>query len=221
MSATVVSVRGRGTAARPPLATARNRALRPHGPALERICSGVEFPMRPPASTRRKNDAPTTFPAVLGLGPCHPTLGHPSPHRFSDGRMSARSESAASATPRPNRRTAWPVGEQSKLLRSLRDGLGLDSVDDLQYKALTEFRAECLTRGLVESYDSIQQFREKFARQLSQKVIDPRSEAKWEGALRRLRELELIEPLGFKGQVFRVTDKGYESADRLRSGIGA
>jgi len=135
--------------------------------------------------------------------------------------MSARSESAASATPRPNRRTAWPVGEQSKLLRSLRDGLGLDSVDDLQYKALTEFRAECSTRGLVESYDSIQQFREKFARQLSQKVIDPRSEAKWEGALRRLRELELIEPLGFKGQVFRVTDKGYESADRLRSGIGA
>jgi hypothetical protein len=46
-----------------------------------------------------------------------------------------------------------------------------DSVDDKQYKALTAFKRECYNRGLVESYDSVAEFRDKFARQLAQTMI--------------------------------------------------
>jgi hypothetical protein len=47
----------------------------------------------------------------------------------------------------------------------------LDSVDDKQYKILQEFRRECEQRGLIEIYESIAEFRDKFARQLAQTVI--------------------------------------------------
>ncbi|MFH7321441.1 DUF4062 domain-containing protein [Desulfurivibrio sp. D14AmB] len=46
-----------------------------------------------------------------------------------------------------------------------------DSVDDAQYKALRDFRAACQKRGLVETYDSLEEFREKFWRQLAQTII--------------------------------------------------
>jgi hypothetical protein len=46
-----------------------------------------------------------------------------------------------------------------------------DSVDNEQYRALREFKIECRRRGLVEEYESISEFREKFARQLAQTVI--------------------------------------------------
>src|SRR5687768_15783779 len=46
-----------------------------------------------------------------------------------------------------------------------------DSVDDAQYKALREFRSACEKRGLIETYDSLGEFREKFVRQLAQAVI--------------------------------------------------
>jgi hypothetical protein len=46
-----------------------------------------------------------------------------------------------------------------------------DSVNDKQYKALTAFKHECYTRGLVESYDLVTEFREKFTRQLAQTLI--------------------------------------------------
>lgn len=46
-----------------------------------------------------------------------------------------------------------------------------DSVDDAQYKALREFRSACQKRGLIESYDSLEEFREKFRRQLAQTII--------------------------------------------------
>ena len=168
----------------------------------------------------------------------------------------------------------------------------LDSVDDTQFKALLQFRSQCESRGLIEVYDSVQEFREKFARHLAQTVIrdfgagtddeasefavaqaargrdpvvaslntesrellvqaaqdkngtvmriqtlgglgiqtngrqfaergDPRSEATWDGALRRLREFDLLQDVGNKGQVFRLTDQGYEVANRIRSGVGA
>jgi hypothetical protein len=163
-----------------------------------------------------------------------------------------------------------------------------DSVDDIQYKALVQFRTECEARGLIETYDSLSEFREKFARHLAQLVIrhfstgtdeipalstelavdpllsslstqarelllqaaqdkngvvmrlqtmdglgiqtnsrqfaergDPRSEARWDGALNQLTELDLLRDVGHKGEVFRMTDRGYEVADMLRSGIGA
>ena len=47
----------------------------------------------------------------------------------------------------------------------------LDSVDDQQYAALRQFKDECRKRGFVEEYESLTEFREKFARQLAQTVI--------------------------------------------------
>lgn len=46
-----------------------------------------------------------------------------------------------------------------------------DSVDDVQYRALKNFRAEMGGRGLVESYESMTEFHEKFSRQLALTVI--------------------------------------------------
>jgi Domain of unknown function (DUF4062) len=47
----------------------------------------------------------------------------------------------------------------------------LDSVDEQQYATLKEFKAECRHRGLVESYEAIEEFREKLSRQLTQTMI--------------------------------------------------
>ncbi|MBL8864794.1 MAG: DUF4062 domain-containing protein [Planctomycetia bacterium] len=47
----------------------------------------------------------------------------------------------------------------------------LDSVDRKQYDALKKFRESCQSRGLYASYDSLEDFREKFNRQLAQEVI--------------------------------------------------
>jgi len=46
-----------------------------------------------------------------------------------------------------------------------------DSIDEAQYAALKEFREECRKQGLVETYDSLSEFREKFSRQLAQTII--------------------------------------------------
>lgn len=47
----------------------------------------------------------------------------------------------------------------------------LDSVNDQQYRALTAFKDECYNRGLVESYESLAEFKDKFSRQLAQTLI--------------------------------------------------
>lgn len=47
----------------------------------------------------------------------------------------------------------------------------LDSVDDIQYEALQEFKAECQEKGLIEVYESLAEFREKFSRHLSITVL--------------------------------------------------
>ena len=44
---------------------------------------------------------------------------------------------------------------------------------------------------------------------------DPRSEAKWKSAAKELASLELIENQGSKGEIFRLTDRGYAAADEL------
>lgn len=155
-----------------------------------------------------------------------------------------------------------------------------DSVDDNQYKALRDFRASCQQRGLIETYDSLEEFREKFWRQLAQTVIreygnivlnptaeidtsapaipqlsdtakqllleaardqsgmvmcirvmggllvqtnnkqlaqmgDARSEARWKGAIAELVNHEFMEARGQKGEVFGLTNEGYQLADRL------
>lgn len=46
-----------------------------------------------------------------------------------------------------------------------------DSVDEEQYQALREFRKECQERGLIETYESIEEFRSKFTRQLALTVL--------------------------------------------------
>ncbi len=47
----------------------------------------------------------------------------------------------------------------------------LDSVDNSQYSALLAFKHSCRNRGLVEEYDDLAAFKEKFTRQLAQTVI--------------------------------------------------
>lgn len=46
----------------------------------------------------------------------------------------------------------------------------LDAVDDEQYQTLKQFKASCRSRGLFESFDSLAEFRNKFSRQLQQKL---------------------------------------------------
>jgi hypothetical protein len=46
----------------------------------------------------------------------------------------------------------------------------LDSVDEEQYKALRDFRNECQRRGLIETYETQTDFRNKFARHLATTV---------------------------------------------------
>lgn len=46
---------------------------------------------------------------------------------------------------------------------------------------------------------------------------NPRSEARWSAVLDQLCAEELLEPRGYKGEVFGMTDLGYQVADRLKS----
>jgi len=160
-----------------------------------------------------------------------------------------------------------------------------DSIEKEQYAALKEFKKKCYEQGLVDKYDSLTKFREKFTRQLAQTVIrefateacqqsaraenipqrpdmpslsgigkelliatsedssggrlmkigtqgglivqangqhfgesgNPRSEARMEKTVKDLCTLGLLEDAGHKGEVFKVTDKGYDVADRLRN----
>lgn len=75
-----------------------------------------------------------------------------------------------------------PSGTVEEIEEHLKKGTGpmlyfstapvrLDSVDEDQYRALKEFRQQCRQRGLVEEYESLQEFREKFRRQLAQRII--------------------------------------------------
>ncbi len=44
--------------------------------------------------------------------------------------------------------------------------VALDSVDQNQYQELQKFKAECYKRGLVETFSGIEEFKDKFTRQL-------------------------------------------------------
>ena len=52
-----------------------------------------------------------------------------------------------------------------------------DSIDEAQYRALREFRANCEARGLIETFESPSELQDKFGRQLIQLVLD-----RWAGA---------------------------------------
>ena len=47
-----------------------------------------------------------------------------------------------------------------------------DSIDEEQYKAVRDFKADVMRRGLVEHYDTLDEFKEKFSRQLAQTIIE-------------------------------------------------
>ena len=47
-----------------------------------------------------------------------------------------------------------------------------DSIDEEQYKALRDFKAEVMRRGLVEHYETLDEFKDKFSRQLAQTIIE-------------------------------------------------
>lgn len=162
------------------------------------------------------------------------------------------------------------------------------SLNPKQYAALGDFKEWCFGHGLVESYDNISEFSEKFRRHLQMKVRDNpeifektsrepvdllqvfsstrdvavderlsdeakrllieaakdksgtimhmrylsgqaihtnginfadskdrRSIARWEAALEQLQSEELIVERGYKGEVFEMTAKGYDLADKL------
>lgn len=160
-----------------------------------------------------------------------------------------------------------------------------DSVDSEQYRRLKEFKSSCQSRGLLETYDSHSDFKEKFYRQLQIKLNehelfvgvgngtgtnlstihqsettipqlshearvilkeasmddhgtilfvrtfggtdlqtngknliseqDPRLVAKWEAALKELIQSDLVVERGYKGEVFEVSDLGYQIADMI------
>jgi len=46
-----------------------------------------------------------------------------------------------------------------------------DSVDQEQFDAIQEFKAQCRSRGLIEEYESLAEFRQKLTRHLAQTVI--------------------------------------------------
>lgn len=170
------------------------------------------------------------------------------------------------------------VGKQAMIYFSAAP-VRLDSVDNAQYSALLEFKESCRSRGLVEEYEELAEFREKFARNLAQTIIrlfkdetpgvgdveppqqkgpaltvaaqellseaskdsngviikigtldgahvqtngrdfvesdDARSEAKWRAAVDELHHSRFVEDRAGKGEVFFVTDVGYEAADIL------
>lgn len=162
----------------------------------------------------------------------------------------------------------------------------LESVDEAQYQLLQEFKKQFTARGLVFSYDSISDFKEKFSRHIAQTInyndyfssyrkhsevddvrnpqttelgklnlsdeakqllkvasldndgmiirlstiagleigtnsrnfVDnnnPRSEAKWESALRELIGNQLIQDRGSNGEIFNLTNLGYKVADSI------
>lgn len=163
----------------------------------------------------------------------------------------------------------------------------MDDVDHEQYQTLKAFKASCRGRGLYESFESLAEFRNKFSRQLQQKLNahemfklaqvqlpstnpgppgtfpaatqsltleartllkeasqDPQGQiiyihflggsalqsngksfiesderrviARWEAGLNQLKSEGLIIPRG-KGEIFEITAKGYEFADKIDS----
>lgn len=163
----------------------------------------------------------------------------------------------------------------------------LESVDEEQYGALRKFKGHCMERGLIECYESLSEFREKFTRQLAVTIIrsgvaqsetlqgshgqptsgllkaipqltgpaqellieaskddngivirvetfgglgiqtngrefveakDVRSGARWNSALSELVDHRLLQDKVGKGEVFWVTDRGFQVADQFSAG---
>ncbi len=165
----------------------------------------------------------------------------------------------------------------------------MDSVDQDQYNKLMEFKKECFDKGLVSSYESLEEFgriisdslvrrannKEPFAgfsgtgsleiefdqggskpndiptlsddakmllleasedpsgdimkiaymggstfqtngKQMLQND-SPRERARWASALEILVSEDLVEEVGYKGEIFRVTHYGYEVADQIKN----
>lgn len=165
--------------------------------------------------------------------------------------------------------------------------VAIDSVDQDQYAALTQFKNQCKDRGLFESYESVSEFHDKVRRHLAmtfnnnpyfasiisaggdvtaeistatvpaapalsreatdllleaimgggdimvlawmggssvqandRNFVEPgntRSRAIWEGAVAELESGGLVQAVGHKGEMFRVTREGYDAADLLRT----
>ena len=157
-----------------------------------------------------------------------------------------------------------------------------DSVDNNQYSQLQGFKKSCQSRGLYETFSNVNEFKDKFFRQLQLKInndeyfkekyaineenvasvssvpcipelskeakqilkeavndsqgtilkvryiggmnilsnglnfiadMSPRTIALWESALEELLNNRLVAAQGYKGEVFKVTNYGYEIAE--------
>lgn len=158
-----------------------------------------------------------------------------------------------------------------------------NSVDANQYKKLKEFQESYKDKGLLETYDSLSDFKDKFYRQLQIKINEHeyfhvsnsesssqpiassgfsplptlstaaqtllkeaslggnilhlrtfggttiqangknlvssnehREIAKWEDALNELLNASLIHDIGYKGEIFQLTNEGYKWADIIQ-----
>lgn len=153
------------------------------------------------------------------------------------------------------------------------------SYDNAQYEALLQFKAWAMEHGLVEHFDSAEEFRSKFSRHLPTALIENpylraqgsppttvevtpapapslrpeavkllkaaaqddgrilvlewlngsniqaghiafgdgnrREYARWKASLDQLVQWELVEPRGYEGEVFEVTDAGYAYVETL------
>ena len=172
----------------------------------------------------------------------------------------------------------------------------LDKIDNAQLDAVKEFKKFCSERGLICTYESLDDFRTNFSRHLSQIIFNnpyfstskdadntdfnvshasvfpkerspvtdlsdeaqrllvetsedndgkvgilvmgggdfriqtnqkqfvergnPRSRAMWEGAIKELCLLDLLEVKGYKGETFKITSKGYKVADEIKKKRG-
>ncbi|MGO2162279.1 MAG: hypothetical protein ACTH4J_17690 [Vibrio toranzoniae] len=104
----------------------------------------------------------------------------------------------------------------------------MGSVDQEQYQKLVDFKAECYQKGLVSSYETLENFSNIINEALIRRVNkqDPfvgfhREESTiidLFGGTPSLAKHQLSDDAaGHKGQVFRVTHSGYEYVDQLKN----
>ena len=72
------------------------------------------------------------------------------------------------------------------------------------------------THGIIMSISSLGHSSVQTNGKAFGQVGDAREKAKWNQALKQLMQLGFTEPVGSKGEVSKVTDSGYEMADKLK-----
>jgi hypothetical protein len=102
------------------------------------------------------------------------------------------------------------------------DGVPMAVPDSQSIPAISSAARELLAEASNDPQGTIMNIRMMSGRviQANQRGFiedgNPRSEARWIGALNELRNHDLIEDRGGQGELFFVTDEGYRIADLLK-----